>query len=76
MHAREAPYGTWRSPVGSDAVARDVGWMQSLVVADGDAVYWLEARPLEDGREAVVRWRDGVRRRRGAALGERAHAGA
>ena len=29
-------------------------------MVDGDAVYWSEARPLEDGRDVIVRWRDGA----------------
>ena len=50
----EAPYGTWRSPIDGDAVARDRGWTYSLVTAAGGAVYWSEARPLEGGRDAIV----------------------
>ena len=50
----EAPYGTWRSPIDGDAVARDRGWTYSLVTVAGGAVYWSEARPLEDGRDAIV----------------------
>jgi dipeptidyl aminopeptidase/acylaminoacyl peptidase len=52
--ATEAPYGTWPSPVSSAAlVEAAVGLSQPL--ADGDAVYWLESRPLEAGRVVVVR---------------------
>ncbi len=29
------------------------------VIADGNDVYWVENRPSEGGRAAVVRWRDG-----------------
>src|SRR5262245_34254908 len=50
-----APHGTWRSPVGSDIVEADRGWGYSQVTPAGGAVYWSEARPLEDGRAAVVR---------------------
>lgn len=56
----QAPYGTWRSPIDGAAVAADSGWMYSLVTADGGDVYWSEARPLEDGRDAIVRRRDGA----------------
>ena len=35
-------------------MARDRGWMYSLVTADGGDVYWSEARPLEGGRDAIV----------------------
>jgi dipeptidyl aminopeptidase/acylaminoacyl peptidase len=51
----KAPYGTWRSPVTSETVAADRGWGYSDVRAAGGAVHWSEARPLEDGRAAVVR---------------------
>ena len=55
-----APYGAWPSPIAGDVIPRDAGWTQSLVMVDGDAVYWSEARPLEDGRDVIVRWRDGT----------------
>ena len=61
----EAPYGTWRSPIDGDTVARDRGWTYSMVTVVGGAVYWSEARPLEDGRDAIVV------RRPGAAAGRR-----
>ena len=50
----EAPYGTWKSPIDGAAVAADRGWTYSLVTAAGGDVYWSEARPLEDGRDAIV----------------------
>jgi dipeptidyl aminopeptidase/acylaminoacyl peptidase len=53
----DAPYGSWPSPVSGEVVARDPGWSHSLVVADGDDVYWSETRSLEGGREVVVRRR-------------------
>src|SRR5689334_11973181 len=56
----EAPYGSWSSPIDGAAVARDRGWMYSLVIADGDDVYWSEARPQEDGRDAIVVRRAGA----------------
>ncbi|MFT7475879.1 MAG: dipeptidyl aminopeptidase/acylaminoacyl peptidase, partial [Verrucomicrobiales bacterium] len=31
----------------------------SEVIADGTDVYWAESRPSEDGRTAIVRWREG-----------------
>ncbi len=53
----DAPYGTWSSPIDGRAVAADRGWTYSLVTATGDNVYWSEARPLEGGRDALVRRR-------------------
>ena len=74
---RTLPYSTWPNPLRwrwklrtapgarrstATRSPRDRGWTHSLVMADGDAVYWSEARPLEGGRDALVRWRaDGAR---------------
>ena len=55
----EAPYGTWRSPIDGDTVARDRGWMYSLITVSGGAVYWSETRALEGGRDAIVVQRPG-----------------
>jgi dipeptidyl aminopeptidase/acylaminoacyl peptidase len=49
-----APYGSWRSPITSDLiVAQSIGL--SDVRLDGGTIYWLEARPQEQGRNVVVR---------------------
>lgn len=51
---RTAPYGFWRSPITSDLiVAQSIGL--SEVRLDGDAIWWLEGRPQEGGRSALVR---------------------
>src|ERR1700730_11337753 len=51
---KTAPYGSWKSPITSDLiVSQSVGL--SEVRFDGEAVYWLEARPQEQGRNVVVR---------------------
>ena len=50
-----ARYGTWPSPVGPDLVAGATVTFAELAV-DGDAVTWLELRPSERGRRALVRW--------------------
>ena len=55
---KTAPYGTWRSPLPAAAVAAG-GLRLSAVQLDGDAVYWLEGRPQEGGRCALVRWQPG-----------------
>ena len=49
-----APYGSWRSPITSDLIVAQIT-MLSDVRIDGDGVYWLEGRPQEQGRSAVVR---------------------
>ena len=49
-----APYGTWSSPVTAKLIAEggvSTMWPQSV----GESLYWVELRPLEDGRYAVVR---------------------
>ncbi|MGD1851744.1 MAG: S9 family peptidase, partial [Cyanophyceae cyanobacterium] len=48
-----APYGSWKSPITSDAiVSGSVGLGRA--VRDGDSLYWSEARPSEKGRTTVV----------------------
>lgn len=52
--ARIAPYGTWTSPLSAADVAAG-GLRLSAVALDGGDLYWLEGRPLEGGRYALVR---------------------
>ncbi len=50
----ETPYGSWRSPVDARRIAEGgvgLAWPQAV----GEAVYWVEMRPLEDGRYVIVR---------------------
>ena len=52
--AQVAPYGSWKSPITSDLIVQgSIGVGQVLL--DGDDVYWVEARPSEGGRNAIVR---------------------
>ena len=49
-----APYGSWRSPITSDLiVSQSIGLSEARF--DGEAVYWLEARPQEQGRNVIAR---------------------
>ncbi len=49
-----APYGTWRSPITTDLITgRRIGVAVPRI--DGDDVYWLESRPEQGGRSAIVR---------------------
>jgi dipeptidyl aminopeptidase/acylaminoacyl peptidase len=48
------PFGEWRSPITAERIA--AGSLRlSDVALDGDAAYWLEGRPAEGGRSALVR---------------------
>jgi len=49
-----APYGSWASPITAERVASSAVRLGG-VWPDGDAVYWLERRPAEEGRCVVVR---------------------
>jgi dipeptidyl aminopeptidase/acylaminoacyl peptidase len=50
---KTAPYGSWKSPITSDLiVSQSIGLSEARL--DGDAVYWLEARPQEQGRNVIV----------------------
>jgi dipeptidyl aminopeptidase/acylaminoacyl peptidase len=53
--ATVAPYGSWRSPISAELLAHG-GNVPSEVRVDGDAVWWLEQRPAEGGRQVACRW--------------------
>ena len=56
MTARQtAPFGSWASPVTTELMTGRTVGIGSLA-ADGEALYWLEARPNEAGRSALIRW--------------------
>lgn len=49
-----SPYGSWNSPITADLLlGGSVGLGQ--IARDGDSVYWTEQRPLEKGRNVIVR---------------------
>ena len=49
-----APFGTWTSPISAaDTVSGLVGF--SEIAVDGSDLYWIELRPSEGGRQALVR---------------------
>jgi dipeptidyl aminopeptidase/acylaminoacyl peptidase len=55
MSKSVAPYGCWDSPIGAEQVAaRTIAYDDVRI--DGEALYWLESRPQEEGRTALVRW--------------------
>jgi dipeptidyl aminopeptidase/acylaminoacyl peptidase len=49
-----APYGSWSSPITLDVVANEGGVGYGYLSVDGDGLYWLESRPQEGGRQALV----------------------
>lgn len=49
-----APYGSWTSPIDLDLVARQSAVSLGYVDADDHGIYWLESRPQESGRIALV----------------------
>lgn len=49
-----APFGTWRSPIDADLAARASTTYSEPRIDEG-VVYWLEHRPAEAGRTAIVR---------------------
>jgi dipeptidyl aminopeptidase/acylaminoacyl peptidase len=50
---RTLPYGTWPSPLTPEAVATGQVRIDEVRV-DGPDTYWLETRPAEAGRQALV----------------------
>jgi len=50
----EAPYGAWASPISIDLLLKG-GVDLGLPRWDGADLYWTEARPLEAGRQVIVR---------------------
>ena len=51
-----APYGSWSSPITSDAIVAD-SLKLGQVAIDGDDIYWVEGRPAEGGRNVLMRRR-------------------
>lgn len=50
---REAPYGTWASPITAEAITRSSIRLGNLFVDNGH-LYWTESRPMESGRTVIV----------------------
>jgi len=55
MRKSISPYGSWPSTISSQLIVEKlIALIESSV--SGNAIYWLELRPAEDGRQAIVRW--------------------
>ena len=52
----EKPYGAWPSPVTAKFITGSSTRLGSLALDDKDGLHWLEGRPQEKGRQAVVRY--------------------
>lgn len=52
------PYGFWGSPISSEELSGAVISFQELR-SDREFVYWTESRPLEKGRNALMRYKVG-----------------
>ena len=52
---KTAPYGAWLSPITSELIVTGSIRLGQIVL-DGDAVYWTEGRPSENGRNTIVKW--------------------
>jgi len=57
---RTAPYGSWPSPISAELITAGVTGLAALT-GNGDALFWLESRPEENGRNTLIMWRSGVR---------------
>lgn len=53
------PYGTWPSRLDADTIAGIPPFAFNAGSMTGSAVRWTEGRPADEGRVAVVEWRDG-----------------
>ncbi len=51
---RIAPYGAWQSPITADLIVAGTSRLAEAWL-DGTDTYWIERRPLEAGRNALVR---------------------
>ncbi len=55
---RKAACGSWPSPITAKLIASGSISLGQLAV-DGETIYWIEGRPMEGGRNALVRWKVG-----------------
>jgi dipeptidyl aminopeptidase/acylaminoacyl peptidase len=61
MPPRVEPYGSWESPLTSDRIVSESIKLGQMTLDQGQ-IYWIESRPTEDGRSAIVRLKhDGSR---------------
>ena len=51
-----AAYGSWKSPITAESIAAGSVALGEPTIADG-FVWWIEGRPMENGRQVIVRAR-------------------
>lgn len=54
-----APFGSWKSPITTELMTASSISLGQLAI-DGRDIYWLEGRPLEGGRYALMRLTPGL----------------
>ncbi|KZT00116.1 alpha/beta-hydrolase [Laetiporus sulphureus 93-53] len=60
MSKKTAPYGTWKSPISADAILQSGSKVAEVFVDPiTSAIYHVEKRPSEGGRDVVVRTEEG-----------------
>lgn len=55
MHPIKSSYGSWKSPITADLIVAGTKTYKDLFVENGN-VYWVESRPEEGGRYAIVKF--------------------
>ena len=53
------PYGSWPSPITAASLVERAVSLSGLQ-SSGGALYWIESRPAEAGRQVIVRWAPGT----------------
>jgi dipeptidyl aminopeptidase/acylaminoacyl peptidase len=51
---KTAPYGAWKSPFTSELIVAESITLVDILI-DGADIYWIEGRPLEGGRNVLVK---------------------
>ena len=60
MCPKKSPYGSWKSPITADLIVAGTKEYLELFI-ENESVYWVESRPEEQGRYAIVKVADSVK---------------
>jgi len=55
---KRAPCGSWESPITAQSIASGAVLFSELFLAPQGTLYWLERRPQEKGRVALLSWNE------------------